>query len=396
MSDSAPHPRIDEHDQRPHRHGGNPRIHELLELLVKENCSDLHLKAGAPPCLRVRGELRATDRPALGGDDILAMAMEILTEKQQAHFLERGGIDLAHEIPGGERFRLNVYRQRGEASVAVRRVRRVIPTIAQLHLPPILETVADLSEGLVLIAGPTGSGKSTTVAAMIERINQTRRRHIVTIEDPIEYLYQDKLSLVDQREIGIDVEDFASAMKHLMRQDPNVIMVSDLRDRPTVEVALQAAETGHLVFATLHSPGVAQTIGRILDLFPPELRDHARRTLALNLQAVVCQKLLPSIAPGVDRVPAAEILLVAPVARQLILESRDAELSDFIHMHEREGMQSLTRSLMELLQKEYVEPKAAYDAASNVQELKMLMKGISASHRGYLARPRSGPSPDVL
>ncbi len=314
------------------------------------------------------------------------MAMELLTPKQQAFFHEHGSIDVAHELEGSDRFRLNIFRQRGQTSVSVRRVTRLIPTFEALHLPPIMQTIASEHDGLVLISGPTGSGKSTSIAAMVEHINNTRPCHIVTIEDPIEYIFEDKKALVSQREIGIDVESFESALKYLMREDPDVVLIGELRDRETFQAALQASETGHLVFGTVHASSAAQTVGRILDLFEAESRNLVRQSLAFNLRAIVCQRLLPSIAPGVGHVPAVEVLLTNPSVRQLLQESRKAELGDVIHNHEREGMKSFTRSLLELIENEQIDPKVAYEVAPSRDELKMLMKGISSGRSGLLGR----------
>ena len=217
---------------------------------------------------------------------------------------------------------------------------------------------------------------------MLEHINQTRPCHIVTIEDPIEYLYESKTALVSQREIGIDVDAFDTALRALMREDPDVVLIGEMRDRETFETAIQAAETGHLVFGTIHASGAAQTVGRLLELFPPEGRDLARQSLAFNLRAIICQKLLASIAEGVDRVPAVEILLANPIVRQLIAEDRDGEISDAIASHERDGMRGFTTSLLHLIENAFVDPKVAYAAAPNVDELKMRLKGISASRAG--------------
>ncbi|HAU37288.1 MAG TPA: hypothetical protein DCX07_06175 [Phycisphaerales bacterium] len=240
--------------------------------------------------------------------------------------------------------------------------------------------------GMVLVTGPTGSGKSTTLASMIDLINSERQEHIMTIEDPIEYLYDDKKALINQREIGIDVESFESALKYLMREDPDVVLIGEMRDRETFQAALQASETGHLVFGTVHASTAAQTIGRVLDLFDPGSRDLVRQSLAFNLRAIICQKLLPAIREGVDRVPAVEILRSTPSVRQLLEERRDPELSDLIRASERDGMQSFTTSLLQLIESDFVDPKVAYEAAPNVDELKMLLKGISASRPGLMGR----------
>ncbi len=354
--------------------------------MSKEGASDLHLKAGTAARLRLGTRIIPVKGKPLSGDEIAAMAEEILDERQRAFFAEIGSIDVAEELEGADRFRINIYRQRGKVSIAVRRVSRLIPSFGELNLPPQIRPISENTSGVVLVAGITGSGKSTTIAAMIEHINQTRPCHVVTIEDPIEYLYTDKKALINQREVGIDVPDFASALKYLMREDPDVVLIGEMRDRETFAAALQAAETGHLVFGTIHSSGAAQTIGRILDLFDADSRDLVRQSLGFNLRAIICQRLLPCLAKGVDRVPAVEILLNNPSARQMIEEKRDAELAEVIRSSEHEGMQDFTASLLELIEKDYVDPKVAYEAAPNPDELKMRMKGISASRMGMRGR----------
>ena len=249
--------------------------------------------------------------------------------------------------------------------------------------------MARLSEepdGLVLVAGATGSGKSTTIASMLEYINTTRACHIVTLEDPIEYIYADKKSLISRREVGLDVETFESALKYLMREDPDVVLIGEMRDRETFRAALQASETGHLVFGTVHASSAAQTIGRVLELFPAESRDLARQSLAFNLRSIICQKLLPSISPGLGRMPSVEILISTPSVKQLIVEHREGDLNEIIRSHEREGMQSFTRSLLNLVESDMVDPKVAFEVAPNVDELKMLMKGITTSRGGLIGR----------
>jgi twitching motility protein PilT len=354
--------------------------------LVKEEASDLHLKVNSPPHIRIRGQIKRTGAPALSAGEIEEMVADILTPKQLAYLAEHGNIDVAHELEGSDRFRINIYRQRGEMSLAVRRVSRDIPNFDQLHLPQALTNVAQGEQGLVLLAGIAGSGKSTTIAAMLEHINQTRPCHILTIEDPIEYLYVDKKAMVNQREIGIDVDSFELALKYLMREDPDVVLVGEMRDHETFQAALQAAETGHLVFGTVHASTAGQTIGRILDLFPEGSRDLVRQSLAGNLRAIICQKLLPSIATGVDRVPAVEIMLANPSVRQLIQEGRESELAEVVRASEQEGMQDFTKSLLELIEHDMVDPRVAYSVAPSPDELKMRMKGIRSSHGGLLGR----------
>jgi len=361
---------------------GPPRLEEFFRMMIESAASDLHLKPGLAPHLRIRSVVRPTVDEPLPPQEIDAMAQELLNDEQRHIFHERGSIDIAYEIEDSDRFRLNIYRQRGHTAIAVRRVTRDIPSFEDLHLPESLQTVAQEQQGLVLLSGPTGCGKSTSIACMLEYINQTRACHIVTIEDPIEYLYASKKALVSQREIGIDVTDFETALRALMREDPDVVLIGEMRDRETFQAALQASETGHLVFGTIHAATAPQTIGRILDLFPVDGRALIRQSLAFNLRAIVCQKLLPSIAESAERVPAVEILLSNPTVRQLIAENRDVELGDAIVSHEREGMQNFTTSLLNLIETEFVDPRVAYEAAPNVDELKMRLKGISASRAG--------------
>ncbi len=375
---------IDKHDQHAGRHGEAPKLEGYFQAMIKTGASDLHFKTNSPPHVRIGTTINPSKSGTLSGDEILEMAREIMTDKQQKFFEEHGSIDLAHELEGSDRFRINVFRQRGEVSIAVRRVTRDIPDFASLNLPAFIENIAEFPDGLVLLAGPAGCGKSTTIAMMLEHVNKNHACHIVTIEDPIEYIYEDKKALVSQREIGIDVETFETALKYLMRQDPDVILIGEMRDHETFQAALQVSETGHLVFGTIHAAGAAQAVGRILDLFPEEERNRIRQALAFNLRAVVCQRLLPSIAKGIDRIPATEILLSTPSVRQLIEEGRDTELDEIIGTSQLGGMHSFTQSLLKLIEEDKIDPKVAYENAPNAEELKMLMKGISASRSGLI------------
>ena len=363
-----------------------PELARYVRAMIKAGASDLHIKPGMLPHIRVRTEISAARAEPLSPEQTEAMAYELMSPKQRAFFEEQGSVDLAYELAGSDRFRVNAFRQRGKIAIAVRRVTREIPDFTALHLPAILEKIADQHQGLVLLAGTAGSGKSTTVAAMLEHINKTRRCHILTIEDPIEYLYEGKKSLISQREIGIDVPDFEAGLRYLTREDPDVVLIGEMRDRETFQAGLQASETGHLVLGTIHSSTSAQTITRLLDLFPTDGRALIRQSLAFNLYAIVCQKLLPSVAKGVDRVPAVEVLLTNTIVQQLIEEERDGEIPDLIRAHEGEGMQSFTRSLLDLIERNLVDPRVAYEVAPNVDELKMLMKGITASRSSLLGR----------
>ncbi len=362
------------------------RLVRYFRAMSKAGASDLHLKPGGPPHIRINTRVSATRAEPLPPSETEAMALELLTPKQRAQFEEIGNVDVAFELEGADRFRINVFRQRGQVALAIRRVTREIPDFDALHLPPGIEALTAPNPGLVLVSGPTGSGKSTTLAAVLERINRTRPCHIVTIEDPIEYLYEDKMALVSQREIGIDVATFDVALKYLMREDPDVVLIGEMRDRETFMAALQAAETGHLVFGTTHASSAAQTIHRVLDLLPADMRDRFREVLASNLRAIVCQKLLPCIAPGIDRIPACEILLTNPSVRQLVREGREGDLIEVLRSCEGDGMLTFTTSLLQLIERNYLDPKVAYDVAPNVEELRMRIKGISSSRAGLLNR----------
>ena len=375
------HQPIDEHDEK-----SEARMNKYFRALVKADASDLHLKAGVPPHIRIRGRILPTDNPALSAEQVQKLGLALLTPKQKAYFDEHGSIDVAHQLPGSDRFRINIFRQRGEVSIAARRVTAEIPDFEKLHLPDVLAEICLQHQGLVLLAGITGSGKSTTIASMLEYINRKRPCHVVTIEDPIEYVYTDKKALVNQREVGIDVPTFEAALKYLMREDPDVILIGEMRDRETFQAALQAAETGHMVFGTVHASTSSQTIGRILDLFEAESRDLIRQSLAYNLQAIICQKLLPSIHPETDRIPAVEVLLATPTVRKLIEEGRDSDLPDVIAGGGGQGMKDFNMSLLELIESEMVEPRVAYSVSPNPSELKMRMRGIETSRGGLIGR----------
>lgn len=361
-----------------------PEINKFFRAAIKTKASDLHLKVGQPAKLRIFGQLKNTIGEPLTKEKIEQIVFEILTADQKEQFLKNGTLDFAHEVGGEDRFRINIFRQRGLISFVARHVNTEIPPFETLNLPTILEKIADGRQGLVLVVGPTGSGKTTTIASMIDYINRTHSCHIVTIEDPIEYLFKDKKAIVSQREVGIDVRDYDEALTYLMREDPDIIFVGEMRDSKTVSAAMRAAETGHLVFGTMHSTNSTQAVQRLLDMFPQNERDLARQTLALTIKAIISQVLLPSIKENTDRIPALEILLTNPSVKKLIAEGREADLPEVIRSSKEDGMQDITDNLCELVKNGSIEPKEAYIYAPNVDELKMALKGIRTTSGGIL------------
>ena len=356
-----------------------PRIHSFLKTVSAVNGSDLHLKADAVPRIRVGGELKALKTEALSNDDITAMVEEILQPEQLAELAHRGNVDLAYAMTRVDRFRVNVFKQRGMMSLAARRISPKVPSYAELHLPEVFSRIADHDQGLVLMAGITGSGKSTTIAAMLEQINESKNVHVVTIEDPIEFSYTDKKAFINQREIGLDCESYETGIRALMREDPDVILIGEMRDRNTFQAAIQAAETGHLVFSTIHASSAAGAITRILELFPKELHTNIRQALAANLVAISFQKLLPALDPKVKRVPVVEVMLNGPAVKKYILEEREHELLSVIRNERGTGNIDFNDMLSEMVLKEIISTKEALAASPNPDELKMRMKGIRTS-----------------
>lgn len=361
-----------------------PEIEKLFRAAIKADASDLHLKVGMPPKLRIHSKLKSTTGEIMTESRIEDLVFEIMSPAQKDFFMKNGALDFAYPVGEMDRFRINAFRQRSYVSMAARRISGAIPPFEMLHVPPIVEKIAESHDGMILVTGPTGSGKSTTIASMIDHINRTTAAHIVTIEDPIEFLHVDKKSIVSQREIGIDVPNFEDALRSLMRQDPDVVLVGEIRDHVTLTAAMRAAETGHLVFGTLHANNCAQTVQRILDMFPQEERDLARQTFALTIRAIISQQLLPGIRPDVKRIPAIEILIQTPIVRKLISEEREGDIPAAIRAGEGEGMQDFTESLRRLVEEEYIDLKKALEYAPNVEELKMALKGIRSSASGIL------------
>jgi len=371
---------IDTHTNSDHE----PGLNKFFRAAIKTQANDLHLKVGQPPKLRLLGELKNLKGELMTQQRIEELVFEILSPAQKEFFLKNGTVDFAYEIGDEDRFRINVFRQRGMISLAARRVSAYVPPFEELHLPPILEKIADGTQGLVLVVGPTGCGKTTTIASMIDHINRTRSCHIVTVEDPIEYLFKDKKAIVSQREIGIDTQDFEQALTYLMRQDPDVVFIGEMRDARTVTAGMRAAETGHLVFGTMHSANASQAVHRLLDLFPSGERDLTRQTLSLAVKAIISQILLPCLKEGVDRIPAVEVLLANPAVRKLISEGRETDLPSVIRACREEGMLDFTDNLCELVKNGSVDPKDAYRYAPSVEELKMALKGIRTTAEGIL------------
>ena len=364
-------------------------IDKLFRALVKLEGSDLHLKAKCPPYVRVDGSLRPLNRGPLDDEELVRLIFPMIDmdKRRRQIFEEEGGTDFAYgmEIDGQSwRFRVNVMQQLGHVGLVARRVNNWIPNFEQLNLPPSLEELCKYSQGMVLLAGITGSGKSTTIASMLDWINRHYRKHILTLEDPVEFTFTEDKCLINQREIGMDVKNFAIGMKHAVREDPDVILVGEMRDRESFETALQAAETGHLVFGTIHASTAPSTIGRILDLFPQNMHSAIRSALAFNMKGIVAQKLLPSIKEGVGRVPAIEIMRFTPTVTKLLLEEEDDKLADAIRIGKEEGMQNFTMSLKELVDAELIDRATAFEVAPSPEALKMALKGIEVTQPGIL------------
>ncbi len=361
-----------------------PQIHKLFIQMEKVKASDLHLRVGEPPVFRIAGLLHRTKLPPLNSEQVAAIALEILTPTLREEFERNGAVDFAHRLPNGDRFRLNVFHQQNNVGLVARRIDNRIPSMEELNLPPGTKQIPGFDHGIVLIAGITGAGKSTTLAAMIDEINHARPVHIVTIENPIEYVYEDDQAVINQRELGVDTPNFAQALKDVLREDPDVILIGEMRDVETFETALIAAETGHLVFGTIHAASAVGVIGRILDLFPAERHDQIRQMLHMNLRAVVVQKLLRSIRPDAPRVPACEIMIVNPAIRKYIRDNEDHKIHDVIRGGREEGMQDMNQALVELVRKGWVTPEMALDESPNPEGLAMNLKGI------YVSTDRSG------
>jgi twitching motility protein PilT len=345
---------------------------DVLLAVMERNASDLHLTAGSPPMIRQHGKLHALDYPALTPQQTREVVYSILTNDQRQRLETDWQIDLAYSIPGKARFRVNAYFQRASLSAAFRLIPSEMPRLRDLALPPILQEFTKKPRGFVLVTGPTGSGKSTTLAAMLDMINEERHEHILTIEDPIEFLHRHKNCIVNQRELGTDAATFADGLKAALRQDPDVILVGEMRDLETMATALTAAETGHLVFATLHTQDTAQTVDRIVDAFPPTQQHQVRVQLSIALQGIITQQLV-STADGTDRVAATEVLVPTPGVRNLIREGKTHQIYSALQTGGAHGMQTMDASLVELVRAGKITQQMAERRSSTPDELRRLM-----------------------
>lgn len=362
-------------------------VDKIFRAAVKAESSDLHLRVGRPPMVRVKGELRPLNRPPIDRMEMAKLLVPIMSPKHLKIFEEEGGADFAHVVDVDGvlwRFRVNLLNQMGNMGLVARRVNNKIPDFQGLFLPPAMEKLCFYDQGMVLLAGVTGSGKSTTIASMLNFINSRERVHILTLEDPVEFVFTEDKAVINQREIGVDVKDFKIAMKHAVRQDPDIMLVGEMRDEETFMTAIHAAETGHLVFGTIHASSAPSTIGRILDLFPEEMHNAIRSAIAFNMKGIVAQKLLRSIKPGVPRVPTCEIMTFNPTIKKLVLEGKDQKLPDAIRIGAEDGMQDFTMSLKQLIDDGLIDRPTAFEVAPNPDALKMALKGINVSQPGIL------------
>ncbi len=366
-------------------------INRLLQKMQEVQASDLHIKIGSPPVLRIASFLHRVESPDLNPDDTRQLIAPIIPPHLKDRLEEMGTIDFSHMEGAAARYRCSVFHAGGGLHAAIRRVNPVIPGFEELHLPQVYYHVADTThEGLVVICGVTGCGKSTTLAAMIDHMNQTRQCNIITIEDPVEFLFRPKKSFISQREIGIDVKDFPAALRAAVRQDPDVIMIGEMRDRETMMAGLMAAETGHTVFVTLHTADTMQSFARILEFFPSTEHTFIRSSMANGLKAVMAQRLLPSVRPGVDRVPATEVLLNNSTVQEAIRDGEDENLPAIIHGSEHEGMHDFTTSLARLVDEDWVDLKTAERYAPNREALVSKVRGIKVAADKLIQRVKHG------
>jgi twitching motility protein PilT len=373
-----------------------PEFNSWLEELVKEDGSDLHVKVGSPPMLRLTHGLVRLDRDPLSPIETQAIADGIVPEDRRELFREKGEVDFAYSVPNVGRFRSNVFKQRGSVSMVLRKLRFGGPSFDEVGLPDVVRTLADEHRGLILVTGPTGSGKTTTLAAMIGYLNATKPVHIVTIEDPIEVLHKDEVASINQREVGNDTSDFLSALRAALRQDPDVILIGEMRDSETVRAALQAAETGHLVLSTLHTQDATETVNRVIDFFPPHQQKQIRLTLAGTLRGIICQRLVPTVDGG--RVPALEVLVnTGRVAERIVDEEKTSEIKDVVAEGGYYGMVTFDQWLLKLIQEGTVSVEDAMQAVSSKHDFELALQqaGMSpGSHTPPPPVPEPAASPE--
>jgi twitching motility protein PilT len=362
-------------------------IDKIFRLAVEKKASDIHLQVGRPPVLRIRGGLHEQGNTPISESQMINLTFPMMDQRNLDIFHKNGGADFSKVMLHNNepwRFRVNLLTQLGKVGMVARKVERSIPPFEKLFLPPVMVEHCKYDQGMVLLAGVTGSGKSTTIASMLDWINRNMNKHILTIEDPIEFVYTSDKCLINQREIGQDVIDFHIAMKHAVREDPDIMLVGEMRDRETFETAIHAAETGHLVFGTIHAPGAPGTIARILDLFPFDMHKAIRASIAMNMKCIVGQKLLKTIVDVPPRVPIVEIMSFNPTVRKLVMEEQDEKLWAAIRIGKTEGMQLFNDSLYDFVTREFISREAAFEISPNVEELKMKLKGIEVKGAAIL------------
>ncbi|HOL22648.1 MAG TPA: PilT/PilU family type 4a pilus ATPase [bacterium] len=349
----------------------------LLQLMKELDASDLHIKFGRKPILRIRKDLKIIEEweKPFTREDIYAILQKVMPKRHIEIFEETKEADFAFDDPDVGRYRVNAFKQRGYTGLVFRRIKDVIPTFSEINLPPVLEKISMFNDGIVLVTGPTGCGKSTTLAAMIENINKQKERHIITIEDPIEYLYKDKKSVINQREVGIDTNSFAEALKHVLREDPDIILIGELRDVDTFQAAINACETGHLVFTTLHTVDTLSTIARILDFFPSSQQEQVRKTIGYHLRASVCQKLVPK-KDETGMIPVCEIMVVTPLISKLIQENKMNKIYSAMASDKETGMQTFNQHLVKLIQGNVISQETGFAISPAPHTLEMNLRGI--------------------
>jgi len=359
---------------------------QMMQELLNRHASDMHLRVGLRPTVRVDGRLTYIDDQILMPEDLEKILGQILSPEQKDRFHQKREMDLALSISKMGRFRINLYKQRGTVGVAIRQVNTKVPSFQELNLPDVVKDIANNKRGLIIVTGTTGSGKSTSLASMVEHINANRAENILTIEDPIEYIYRDKKSIISQREVGGDTESFAAALRHAFRQDPDIILIGEIRDSDTMGIALTAADTGHLVLTTLHTLNAVETISRIISFFPPHQHQQIRMLLAGTLKSIICQRLLPR-HDGPGRIPAVEVLVSTSTVREAITDpTKTSTIIDLIEQGAIQyGMQSFDQSIMRLYRSGHISYEEALSQCSNPDDFDLRVKGItSASDRGWV------------